>query len=170
MVSHMGICNVMKHLVEDAVISVHRRQSSPEPIPLGRIVVREIRVAVVQERDQHNCAIGKEYRHPIYAHQPSQPFCSGNLIEHKTCSKKTSIRDVNLQSFPVCVQRAIRIIVAGKTIVFPASQVECQVQIHPHTERDDDSDGSAYRVVKVLGILWKFGFRLWDKVLVPFHG
>ncbi|WVY96247.1 hypothetical protein V8G54_028398, partial [Vigna mungo] len=125
---HVCVSDVMKNLVQNPVISVNGGQCASQPIPLRGIVVRNRRVSVLQESDQHQQRIYHHQRHPIDTNHPKEPFCQHKLVEAVTHGQNPYIGDVNLKPFAVGVNGAVRVIVAGETLVAPTRNVEGQVE------------------------------------------
>lgn len=43
-VAHVGVANMVKHSIQNSVITVHSREGAAEVVPLGAAVVRQIDV------------------------------------------------------------------------------------------------------------------------------
>lgn len=49
--SHMGVSNVMKEVIQDAVAAIHCSQCTPQPIPFFFLIVWQVRVCVLEVGD-----------------------------------------------------------------------------------------------------------------------
>lgn len=170
MVRHVSVCDVMENLVQDPVIPINGGQSPPQPIPLRRVIVRQRRVGVLQERDQDKKPIHDEQRYSIDTHNPSQPLDESDPVEHIQCPNHANVGDEDLEPLTSIVYRAVRIVVAREAIIGPTGDVEGQVQRPPESEGNKQGHEPTRWVVQVLGVPRDFGLRLGDEDLVPVEG
>lgn len=167
MMGYMGVGDVVEHLVQHAVVTIHGGQSSPQPVPVRGIVVRECWMSVLQVCDDDQECVHHQQRHPVHAYEPRQAFGHHQAIQHVTHAQHSHIREVDLEALPVGVYGAVRIEVAGEAAIGAAGQVEGQVQGPAEGESDGKCEDSACRVVaQVLGEPGEFGFGLGDEHLV----
>lgn len=64
-VRHVGVCNVVEEVVQEAVGTVHRGQSPTQPVPLLAPIVGQPWVCVLQQRDHHQPEVHNQVRHHV---------------------------------------------------------------------------------------------------------
>lgn len=65
MMDDVGISDVMKHLVQHAVVTVNGGERTTKPVPLVGVIVRERRVCVMEIRDDDESGVENEERTSI---------------------------------------------------------------------------------------------------------
>lgn len=166
MVSHVRIGDIVENLIQQPIIPIHRGQSTPQPIPFGRVIVGQRRVSMLQVRYQNQKAIRNEQWNPIDACEPSQPSSHGDPVKHKSRSENSSIGDENLQAFPVRVYGAVGIEMAGETLVAAAGNIEGQIQRPAQSESEEEREKPSRGAVQVLGVEGESGSGLGDEHFV----
>ena len=63
---HMRVADVVEEVIQEAIGAIHRGQRSPQPIPLGVFVVRQLGVRVLQQRDGDQPAVHDQVWNYIY--------------------------------------------------------------------------------------------------------
>ena len=69
---HMSVGNVVEEIVQEAVGSVHSRQGALEPVPLLVVVMRQLWVSVLQERDHYQPVVDHQVRDNVHLLQNGQ--------------------------------------------------------------------------------------------------
>lgn len=133
----MGVCDVVEDLVQDAVITVDGGESAAEPVPFVSAVVRESRMSVLEISDEDQESVDNEERKDVDADEPQKGEAGGETVEEEGDSEDAGVGDEDLDTFPIGVDRAVRIEVAGETRVRTAGDVEGEVKRPTKSEGDE---------------------------------
>lgn len=72
MMRDMRVSDVMEHDVQNPIVTIHRRQCTPQPIPFLSGVVREGMICVLEEGDQDQPEVHDEVRNEVDLQQPGE--------------------------------------------------------------------------------------------------
>ena len=122
MMRHVRVGNIVEDLVQDSVVSVNGSQSSPQPIPLGRIVVRQGRMRVLQVSDQHEETIDNQKRDSVEADHRGHSLRGGVTEETVADGEDASVGDVYLETLAVVVDGSVGVEMASEAAVVRSSR------------------------------------------------
>lgn len=96
MVSYMGVSDVMKQDIQEAIAPINSGQSSPEPVPFLAVVVRQVWVSVLHQCDQHQPVIDNQVWDDVSLQQPQPAKALGQAVQATHDCHKGQVADCYL--------------------------------------------------------------------------
>ncbi len=119
-------------------------------------------MSVVQISDENEKCIDNKHWNTVNAHGPGSSFCYYKLVKSICCSKYSSIRKEDLNTLTFSENRAHRIKVVSKTLVFLTRDIGQKIEREANDEPKSMSENSARRVVKDFGVDCDIGLTFGD--------
>lgn len=92
----MGVSNVMEQYIQKAIAAVNSGQSSPEPVPLLGVVMRQVWVSVLHQGNQHQPVVDNQVRHDVHLQQPQPAKALSQAAQTAHDSNKSEVTDCYL--------------------------------------------------------------------------
>lgn len=166
----MGVCDVVEHLVQHAVVTVDGGESAAEPVPFVGVVVGESRVSVLEIGDEDQESVDDEEGDAVDADEPPKGEARGETVEEEGDGEDAGVGDEDLGALAVGVDGAVRVEVAGEARVGAAGDVEGEVKRPAKSEGDEEGEETTQGVVEVFGEPGEPGFGFGDEDLIAIEG